>query len=374
MGMNPPNGGISQANAAFWIIEKVKLAPQDFRELFETCPMPMFIFNAESLRFLAVNSAAANLYGFSQEEFLSRTLSDIQPEPELTSFLQVLKENQAGFTRHGVWRQRTKEGRQVDLDLSWASLPVEGKPCRLMLVHDITERRWAEHLLSQVHGHTEMQLGARTMELDASAQETESFAQALLKRAGASALAPDGAPASHKLQHMCEGLLRLSRLTYTPLRPQNLDLAALARRIGDQMQQQDPSHSVEFKVTCEIKVHADPVLMEVVLTNLFRNAWVYTRQSGKAIIEFGAETGDEEIIFHVRDDGVGFEQAMAEKLFLPFQRFNPEHQGEGIGLSIVRRIIAKHSGRVWAQGTPNRGATIYFTLPPAREPASGLVP
>ena len=158
------------------------------------------------------------------------------------------------------------------------------------------------------------------------------------------------------------------------MRPQNLDLAALARRIGDQMQQQDPSHSVEFKVTCDIKVYADPELMEVVLTNLFRNAWVYTRQNGKAIIEFGAETGDEEIIFHVRDDGIGFEQAMAEKLFLPFQRFNPEHQGEGIGLSIVRRIIAKHSGRVWAQGTPHRGATIYFTLPPAQEPSPGLVP
>ena len=168
--------------------------------------MPMFAFDAQSLRFLAVNSAAANFYGFSQEEFLTRTLADIQPEQELTSFLQGLTDTQAGFARHGVWRQRTKEGRQVDVDLSWASLLVEGKPCRLMLVHDITERRWAEHLLIQVHRHTEAQLGARTMELDAAAQETESFAQALLKKAGASALAPDGTPASHKLQQMCEGL------------------------------------------------------------------------------------------------------------------------------------------------------------------------
>src|SRR3954469_5974298 len=313
MGMNPPNGGSGQANEAFWTCEKVKLAPHDFRELFETCPMPMFIFNVETLRFLAVNSAAANFYGFSREEFLSRTLADIEPGHELASFLQGLKESQAEFTRHGVWRQRTKEGREVDVDLSSSSLPLEGQPCRLMLVHDITERRWAEHLLVQVHRHTEAQLGARTMELDAAAQETESFAQALLKKAGASALAPDGAPASHKLQQMCEGLLRLSRLTYTPVRPQNLDLAALARRIGEQMQKQDPAHSVEFKVTFDIKVHADPEMMELVLTNLFRNAWVYTRQNGKAIIEFGAETADEEIIFQVRDDGIGFEQAIAEK-------------------------------------------------------------
>ena len=373
MGMNPPNGGTRQANAALELFEKVKLRPADFRDLFETCPMPLLMFHLQTLRLLHVNNAAANFYGYSKQEFLSRSLLDIQPDENPAALTALFADASPGFTRQGALRHRSKTGQLFDVDLSWAAFTLDNQPCRIVLVHDITERRWAEQLLVHVHAHTENQLASRTMELDASAQEVESFAQALLKTASALPQSPENGapgPAARRLEKLCEGLLGLSRLTYNPVRPRPLDLAALARTVAPEMEKAFPDHSVEFKVVGDIKVQADPEYMTLVLRNLFRNAWVYTRQHGKAVVEFGAEARDNEIVCYVRDDGIGFEQAMADKIFLPFQRFNPQHSGEGIGLSIVRRIIAKHSGRVWAQGTPSRGATIFFTLPPAAEAPS----
>ncbi|HUR46030.1 MAG TPA: ATP-binding protein [Candidatus Saccharimonadales bacterium] len=366
--MNPPNGGTHHASEALAFFEKVKLRPADVRDLFETCPMPLLIFHLETLRVLLVNSSALYFYGYAREEFLTKSISDIQPEENALALTALFKEVSPGFIRHGAWRHFSKDGRQLDVDVSWAAFTLDGQPCRIMLVHDITERRWAEQLLVQVHAHTENQLAARTMELDTAAQEVESFAQALLKTAAG---LPAGPPAE-RLEKLCQGLLCLSRLTYNPVQPRPMDLAPLARTVAEEMEKTFPDHSVQFNVVGEFKVQADPECMAIVLRNLFRNAWVYTRQQGKAVIEFGAEARENEIVCHVRDDGVGFEQAMADKIFLPFQRFNPEHTGEGIGLSIVRRIIAKHAGRVWAQGTPNRGATIYFSLPAATEAASDI--
>jgi PAS domain S-box-containing protein len=368
MGTNPPTGGPPEEIGAENLFNRIQLRPQEARELFKTSPMPLWLFSSETLLFLDVNPAAVNMYGYTREEFLTKTAVELFAEDGIGPFLQALRGTQPGFVRAGVWRHQNKDGKWMDVDLVWASLVLDNQPCRLMLANEITERRWAEQLLAQVHAHTEEQLAARTMELEVAAQELESFAQALSKMAGQLPSGPEPpqpGSAGRRLEQMSSSLLRLVQLTYRPAGARDVDLSEIAQTVGAEMERRDPQRKVQFRIQPGIRAHADPELMELVMTHLFRNAWIYTRQDAPAVIEFGARHVDAEVVCFVRDDGVGFEPAMAAKLFLPFQRFNPEHTGEGIGLSIVRRIIAKHTGRTWAEGTPNRGATIFFTLPTA---------
>jgi PAS domain S-box-containing protein len=368
MGEVPPLGGPGIGQEAPDILGKIRLSPLEARELFSTCPLPIWIFHAGTLQFLEANPAAEKMFGYSREEFLSLTVPQMLPREELDSFLEALREPPNGLSRIGVWRQRSREGKLMDVELIWASLMIEGQPCRLMLAAEMTERRWAEQLLLQVHAHTEHELGCRTMELDAAAQELESFVQALLKLAAqipASAGTSGEDGVGPRIEKLCEELICLSRMTYRQVRAQEMNLSAMARDVSDEERRAEPLRKVRFQIQEGIRVQADPELIRMVLVNLFRNALMNARQSTPAEIEFGAREQEQEVVCYVRDNGSAFEPGVAEKLFLPFQNFDPKEPRDQIGLSLVRRIVAKHSGRVWAEGRPNQGTAIYFTLPPA---------
>ena len=104
--------------------------------------------------------------------------------------------------------------------------------------------------------------------------------------------------------------------------------------------------------------------MRSVLINLLGNAWKFTQLKDDAKIEFGCIEKDEEIVYFIRDNGAGFDQKFADKLFKPFQRLHrkDEFEGTGIGLATVDRVIRKHGGRIWAEGIVGEGSTFYFTL------------
>jgi light-regulated signal transduction histidine kinase (bacteriophytochrome) len=123
---------------------------------------------------------------------------------------------------------------------------------------------------------------------------------------------------------------------------------------------------VEWDIQPGLEAEADPVLMRTVLENLLSNARKFTSRSPAARIQFGAQrSSDGSLAYFVRDNGLGFDPSYAVKLFGPFQHLHSETdlRGAGIGLAAVQRIIHKHGGRVWAEGTPGKGASFYFTLP-----------
>lgn len=153
-------------------------------------------------------------------------------------------------------------------------------------------------------------------------------------------------------------------MTRSEMKRDMVDLSALAQTVVTELQNPQPKPQVEVIIQKGLAVNGDPHLLGVVLRNLLENAWKFTEKHPRARIEFGVRQVEGKATYFVRDDGVGFDMAYADKLFGPFQRLHAvtEFEGSGIGLATVRRIINRHGGQVWAQGGVGRGATFYFTL------------
>lgn len=170
--------------------------------------------------------------------------------------------------------------------------------------------------------------------------------------------------ASVRMGQLIDDLLDLSRLTRAEMLKRPVDLGKLADVVMAVMVERDPQRQVRFVQLGDCRAWGDSQLLKVVLEHLLGNAWKFTAHRPDACIEFGCFEQEGEPAFYVRDNGVGFDMAYVNKLFLPFQRLHgiDEFEGTGIGLATVSRIIARHGGRVWAEGQVGEGATFWFTL------------
>lgn len=174
---------------------------------------------------------------------------------------------------------------------------------------------------------------------------------------------------AHRMGRLIDDLLTFSRLGRQQMTESEIDLSILARSVFDELIAQEPGRKIEFKIHPTPQVHGDTSMMRQVLANLLSNAIKFTRTREEASIEFGYWPEVEEGAYYVRDNGVGFDMQYVGKLFGVFQRLHSisEFEGTGVGLALVNRIIARHGGRVWADGKVNQGATLYFTLPRRNE-------
>ena len=167
-----------------------------------------------------------------------------------------------------------------------------------------------------------------------------------------------------RMGQLIDDLLTFARIGRTPLTRQRIDLNHLARTVADEALAA-AAHPVELVIEPLPPCVGEPVLLQQVLANLISNAVKFTARSAHPRITIGSTTNGETIYF-VRDNGAGFDERFADKLFGVFQRLHRtvEFEGTGVGLAIVQRIINRHGGRVWAEGRVNGGATFYFTVPP----------
>lgn len=170
--------------------------------------------------------------------------------------------------------------------------------------------------------------------------------------------------AAHRMGQLIDDMLTLSRMTRGEMNLGTVDLSALTESVAADLRQEEPDRSVEFVIAKGLEACADARLLKVVIVNLLANAWKFTSHAAHSRIEFGAQPADGETVYFVRDDGAGFDDRYAHKLFGAFQRLHAanEFPGTGIGLATVARIIHRHHGRVWAEGAVGQGATFYFTL------------
>ncbi len=164
---------------------------------------------------------------------------------------------------------------------------------------------------------------------------------------------------------LIDDLLAFSRTSRQPLNPSNINMGGLAEAIFYELTDEQQRESVVFKIKSLPKITGDATLMRQVWHNLIGNALKFSHKREKPRIEIGAIERSDEVVYYVKDNGVGFDMKYAHKLFQIFQRLHTsqEFEGTGVGLSIVQRIIKRHNGRVWAKGKLDSGATFYFSLP-----------
>lgn len=166
------------------------------------------------------------------------------------------------------------------------------------------------------------------------------------------------------MNRLIEDLLGLSRVMKSDFYPQEFDLSAAVSDIAGDITRRTPLENLILDIQQGLMVKADQRLVQIALTNLLDNAWKFTGKKEQPRIEFGAKTDGEQTVYYVRDNGAGFDMAYVDKIFDAFHRLHrmEDYPGTGIGLATVQRIIARHGGRIWAEGEPGKGATFFFTL------------
>ena len=258
----------------------------------------------------------------------------------------------------------------------------------LVLAAAVNERKTAEEQYRKLNLELEQRVQQRTAQLEGTNKELEAFCYSVSHdlraplrtiRGFSEVLLEQYKPqldargqdflkrtcdAGLQMDKLIEDLLKLSRVSRNEIQQTQVNLSAMAHEIAADLAKSEPVRTVEFSISPGVQATGDERLMRLVMDNLLRNAWKFTKKRPDAKIEFGRSNGELSPFF-VRDNGVGFDMAYAGKLFGVFQRLHSasEFAGSGVGLAIVQRVINRHGGRVWADAKVNAGATFYFTLP-----------
>lgn len=259
---------------------------------------------------------------------------------------------------------------------------------------DVSEREAAEQKMRAFNEELEKNVARRTAQLQAVNRELESFSYSVSHdlraplrhiRGFVAALEEDCGTqlddkgldyirricrAGERMDTLIDHLLALSQVTRTGMEFTHVDLTELCREIVDELQAAEPQRRVRFTIAEGMTAHGDRHLLRTVMENLIGNAWKYSSRNAEAVIEVGEAQNGSARSYFVRDDGVGFDMAYAERLFVPLQRLHrvEDFEGSGIGLATVQRIIARHGGRIWAESALGAGATFHFTLEPGGTP------
>jgi light-regulated signal transduction histidine kinase (bacteriophytochrome) len=172
---------------------------------------------------------------------------------------------------------------------------------------------------------------------------------------------------TRRMAQLIDDLLDLSRMGRAEFKRADVDLSGMATEILMQLARAEPERQVAWQVQPMMRAPCDAGLVRILLENLLGNAWKFTGKRAGAQVKFATERqGDGSLCWVVEDNGAGFDMRYATHMYTAFARLHrmDEFDGTGIGLAIVRRILERHGGRIWAQSTPGEGATFRFTLAP----------
>ncbi len=390
-----PSGAIGRVQGAFQDITDRRVAEAEIHELAERLTTTLesitdaLVTVDSEWRYTYMNTQAERLLERRREELLGRNIWDVFPQGIGTAYETCYKQ--------AMSERRTIEFEAFYIPMGrWIENRVYPAPDGGVTIYfrDVTDRREVQEEILRLNIELEHRVRQRTTQLEMTNQELQAFSYSVAHdlRAPLAAIGGFGhalekemsESASDKARHyldrmregasrtseMIDALLSLAQLSRAELRWESVDLSVMARVALQTCTENTAARKTHFYVQDGMAAHGDPRLLQLVLENLLSNAWKFTSLAAHTEIAVEAIEGPEgETVFCVRDNGVGFEMAYARNLFGAFQRLHPQSEfpGSGIGLANVRRIISRHSGRVWAHSRPGEGASFYFTL--GEEPA-----
>ncbi|MCD4692866.1 MAG: PocR ligand-binding domain-containing protein, partial [Calditrichales bacterium] len=258
----------------------------------------------------------------------------------------------------------------------------------IILAKDITELKKAEDKLQKAHEELEIRVKERTTDLQTANKELEAFSYSVSHDLRAPLRAIDGfsqilledyidildeegqrylqrvRAGTQNMGQLIDDILHLSRIGRQPMVKEAIKLENIVKETYKLLKNEWKDRKVNFSVHQCQAAQADPRLMQIVFTNLLSNALKFTRNKKAAKIKFGCNTEDGQNVFYVKDNGAGFDMKYVDKLFSPFQRLHSseEYEGTGIGTAIVKRIMDRHSGKIWVESKVGKGTVFYFTL------------
>jgi PAS domain S-box-containing protein len=367
---------------------RLQRANQFLESLLENIPTMIFAKDAKDLRFVRLNRAGEQLLGLHRDELLGKSDFDLFPAGQAEFF--TLKDRQV-LAQGDIIDIPMEEidtraqGRRI---LHTRKVPVRDESGKLALLlgisMDITEQKATELRIVRLNA----ELKRHSSLLESSNQELESFCYSvshdlraplraingyaqLLEQEHSGRLSSDAlryvqtiCAASERMAQLIDDLLEFARLGRQTLERNEVDMTAVARNAAKEVIESRPAPQPEVIIEELPRTLGDRRMLHLAWLNLLDNAVKYTSGVAAPKIKVWAEIKGNEIVYAVRDNGIGFDMRYYDKLFGVFQRLhaNPEYPGTGVGLAITQRIIARHGGRIWGESLPGSGATFYFSM------------
>lgn len=369
----------------------LRASEERYRVLFDQSPLPKFLYDHQTRRYLMVNDAAVASYGYSRDEFLSMTLDDLQPPEDRARVVSLVASLAAGVNTLGTHRHKTKSGQLIDVDITLQKFVVAERPCVLVVALDVTERNRLEAQLRQVQkmesigslagGVAHDFNNLLSVILSYSKMLTESLRPGDPMRADLEEISHAGRRAAD----LTRQLLAFSRQQI--LEPRVIDLNAVIEGVI-RMLRRLVGEDVQLSVAGGLQlgsVRADPGQIEQVLMNLVVNSRDAMTDGGNVTIETANVTLDASyaaehpgvspgayVMLAVTDTGVGMDAATKQRIFDPFFTTKEMGSGTGLGLATVFGIVQQSGGNIWVYSEPGVGTTIKVYLPQTDAPRDVL--
>lgn len=374
-----------------------------FRALFEQRTVGVAHVETATGRLLRMNERFAEIAGGSREELEGTSFGDLTHPDDRDRDRELLKSILEGqrFDETVDLRFQRRDGSIVWVTASVSPMWAPGEPpsTHIVMALDVSERKGAEERLVDLNAELERRVARRTELLTEANRELEAFSYSVSHDLRAPLRAIDGfarilteeqggrlddegrrllgvvSAGARRMGHLIDDLLTFSRSSRAEMRRSHVDMTRLAREAFAEAGPAVASgERVELRLSDLPPALGDPGLLRQVWANLIGNAVKFSVSVEKPVVEVDGAVEAGLNVYRVRDNGVGFDMAYADKLFQVFQRLHSttEFGGTGVGLALVRRIVSRHGGKVHAEGAPGRGATFTFTLPAGGPPAGDV--
>jgi PAS domain S-box-containing protein len=366
------------------------------RKLFDNNPHPTWVFDRETLRFLAVNAAAVRKYGYSSDDFLKMTIKDIRPPGDVPALLDSVGRTRDGNESIGIWQHRRKDGTNIDVEITSYALSFADRPAEVVVAVDVTQRKRDEaekrkFIDKLAASNQELELRNREAEratrlkskfLASMSHELRTPLNAIV---GFSDLLADETPGELNdkqkrfVNHIKQGSAHLLQLINDILDLSKIEAGQLELRCEDfQLKDALPevlstirplamikNIQVQHKLKMDLSVHADRVRFKQVLYNLLSNAVKFTPKDGR--IDIGCVEKGNEVCISVADTGIGIRAEDQAVVFEEFRQVDGNtdtaNEGTGLGLAITKRLVEQQGGKISLESEPGKGSRFTFTLP-----------